>query len=108
MSEAAILAALSVGRPPSERTALERRARVLWLRYCVTPRWTLSQIGDEFGVTPERVRQMETRGLDALRRPSRRAETMDAAPLGSRLADAIWSSTPWPMSGYDPVRFPPR
>jgi signal recognition particle subunit SEC65 len=44
----------------------ERRALVLWLRYCVEPRRTLRAIGAEFGVTVERARQIEHKALREL------------------------------------------
>ena len=57
----------------------ERERRVMLLRYGISdgqPR-TLEEVGQEFGVTRERIRQIETRCLAKLRHPSRACQLQD-------------------------------
>lgn len=56
------------------RTLTPRQERVLRLRFGigVIRNHTLEEIGVEFGVTRERIRQLEARALDRLRHPTRR------------------------------------
>ena len=54
-------------------TLTEREAKVLRLRFGLDdgrPR-TLEEVGQEFGVTRERIRQIEAKALRKLRHPSR-------------------------------------
>ena len=55
------------------RTLDQRELRILVQRYGFIedgiPR-TLEEIGDEFGLTPERIRQIEKRALTKLRHPA--------------------------------------
>jgi RNA polymerase primary sigma factor len=52
-------------------TLSPREARILRLRFGLQDghRYTLEQIGDKFGVTRERIRQIEQRALQRLRHP---------------------------------------
>ena len=58
----------------------EREEKVLRLRFGIGssdfPR-TLEEVGTIFNVTRERVRQIETKALNKLRHPSRRAKLLD-------------------------------
>ncbi|MEJ6555550.1 sigma-70 family RNA polymerase sigma factor [Microbacterium esteraromaticum] len=67
----------------------KREGAVIRLRYGLddgVPR-TLDQIGDEFRVTRERIRQIEKKALENLRRPSR----------SNRLRDYLWDLEPVPV-----------
>jgi RNA polymerase primary sigma factor len=50
-----------------------REARVLQLRYGLSDghSYTLKEVGEKFGLTRERIRQIETEALQRLRHPSR-------------------------------------
>jgi RNA polymerase primary sigma factor len=54
-------------------TLKPREARVLRLRYGLTDGydWTLEEVGQEFRVTRERIRQIEAKALKRMRHPSR-------------------------------------
>jgi RNA polymerase primary sigma factor len=60
-------------------TLSERERRVLQLRFGLEDgrSRTLEEVGREFGVTRERIRQIEARALRELRRPSRSCELRD-------------------------------
>lgn len=62
---------------PRERGVLELRFGLVDGYY-----WTLEEVGQQFGVTRERIRQIETRALRKLRHPKRRAK------LAGYLADS--------------------
>ncbi|OGF53942.1 MAG: hypothetical protein A2Z21_09335 [Candidatus Fraserbacteria bacterium RBG_16_55_9] len=64
-------------------------ARILALRYGDSP-WTLEEVGREFQVTRERIRQIESHALRYLRQPSRRLCVMEAFERGSRLWCALY------------------
>jgi RNA polymerase primary sigma factor len=60
-------------------TLSDREQRIIHLRFGMTdgyPR-TLEEVGQEFGVTRERVRQIETKTLAKLRQPSRALQLRD-------------------------------
>lgn len=58
----------------------EREAKVLKLRYGFTGRiYTLEEVGECIGVTRERVRQIEKKAIDKLKKPSIRAELEEAS-----------------------------
>lgn len=65
-----------------------RTSRVLWLRFGVEPPLTLRAVGADIGVTPERVRQIEAKGLRMLRHPSRKP--WESIPTNSRLSWAVF------------------
>jgi RNA polymerase primary sigma factor len=61
------------------RTLSDREQRILHLRFGMTdgyPR-TLEEVGQEFGVTRERIRQIETKTLAKLRQPSKALQLRD-------------------------------
>jgi RNA polymerase primary sigma factor len=61
------------------KTLPEREAAVVALRFGLTdgqPR-TLDEIGKEFGLTRERIRQIEAKTLSKLRHPSRSQKLRD-------------------------------
>jgi RNA polymerase primary sigma factor len=61
------------------RTLSDREQRIIHLRFGMTdgyPR-TLEEVGQEFGVTRERIRQIETKTLAKLRQPSRALQLRD-------------------------------
>ena len=60
-------------------TLTPRQARVLRLRFGLEDgvERTLEQVGQEFGVTRERIRQIEAKALARLRHPSRSAVLKD-------------------------------
>ncbi len=57
----------------------ERESRVLHLRFGLADgrNWTLEEAGQEFGVTRERIRQIETKALRKLRHPTRSRKLRD-------------------------------
>jgi hypothetical protein len=62
---------------------VERRARVLWWRFCAAQPITLKEVGERLGVSPVRARQVERAALDDLRAalcalPEVRANLQDA------------------------------
>jgi RNA polymerase primary sigma factor len=61
------------------RTLPDRERRVIELRYGLVDghQRTLEEVGREFGVTRERIRQIENKTLDKLRHPSRSAKLKD-------------------------------
>ena len=66
----------------------EREQRIIQLRFGLTdghPR-TLEEVGREFGVTRERIRQIESKTLAKLRHPSRAQMLREYLDLGSGLA----------------------
>ena len=60
-------------------TLSDREARVLKLRYGLNSQkpMTLEEVGREFGVTRERIRQIEAKALRKLKHPSRRKKLQD-------------------------------
>ena len=61
------------------RTLAARERRVVELRFGLTdgqPR-TLEEVGREFGITRERIRQIEAKALRKLRHPSRSKKLRD-------------------------------
>jgi DNA-directed RNA polymerase sigma subunit (sigma70/sigma32) len=65
-----------------------RETRVLFLRYFQEPRITRKEVGLEFGVTPNRIAQIEKKALRILRAPWRYREFIKSnAPL--RLKQAV-------------------
>ena len=60
-------------------TLSEREARVLELRFGIGDgiSHTLEEIGQEFGVTRERIRQIEAKALKKLRHPSHSKKLRD-------------------------------
>ena len=60
-------------------TLSEREARVLELRFGLGDgiSHTLEQVGQEFGVTRERIRQIEAKALRKLRQPSHSRKLRD-------------------------------
>ena len=60
-------------------TLTEREAKVLRMRFGIhgTKALTLEEVGREFGVTRERIRQIESKALRKLRHPSRRRKLQD-------------------------------
>ncbi len=61
------------------RMLTDRERRVLRLRFGLEDgsNWTLEEIGGEFGVTRERIRQIEAKALRKLRHPSRSGRLRD-------------------------------
>ena len=61
------------------RTLTEREARVLQLRFGLTDgrNRTLEEVGTEFGVTRERIRQIEAKALRKMRHPTRSHKLRD-------------------------------
>jgi hypothetical protein len=72
------------------RTAIDRLpdrgTQILTLRYGVADgiAWRLDRIGDELGVTPERIRQLEKLALTRLRHPAFGLREADFLELGLR------------------------
>ena len=60
-------------------TLSERERKIITLRYGVlkSRQMTLEQIGTEFNVTRERIRQIESRALRKLRQPERNSIVLD-------------------------------
>ena len=61
-------------------TLSEREAKVLKMRFGLDgyqPPMTLEEVGQEFGVTRERIRQIEAKALRKLKHPSRRKKLQD-------------------------------
>ena len=61
------------------RTLSDREQRIIHMRFGMTdgyPR-TLEEVGQEFGVTRERIRQIETKTLAKLRQPCRALQLRD-------------------------------
>ncbi len=60
-------------------TLTDREAKVLKMRFGIhgTKALTLEEVGREFGVTRERIRQIESKALRKLRHPSRRKKLQD-------------------------------
>jgi RNA polymerase primary sigma factor len=60
-------------------TLSEREAKVLKLRFGLegTKAMTLEEVGKVFGVTRERIRQIEAKALRKLKHPSRRKKLQD-------------------------------
>jgi RNA polymerase primary sigma factor len=63
-------------------TLSDREARVLRLRFGLDPsvgnkQMTLEEVGRVFGVTRERIRQIEAKALRKLKHPSRRKKLQD-------------------------------
>ena len=60
-------------------TLTEREAKVLKLRFGLegTKQMTLEEVGRVFGVTRERIRQIEAKALRKLKHPSRRKKLQD-------------------------------
>merc|ERR1712118_143200 len=60
-------------------TLSERERKIITLRYGVlrNRQMTLEQIGSEFSVTGERIRQIESRALRKLRQPERHSIVVD-------------------------------
>jgi RNA polymerase primary sigma factor len=61
------------------QTLSEREARVLKMRFGLESQrpMTLEEVGKEFGVTRERIRQIEAKALRKLKHPSRRKKLQD-------------------------------
>jgi RNA polymerase primary sigma factor len=61
------------------KTLSDREARVLKMRFGLDSRhpMTLEEVGREFGVTRERIRQIEAKALRKLKHPSRRKKLQD-------------------------------
>ncbi len=57
----------------------ERESRVLQLRFSLEDgrNWTLEEVGREFGLTRERIRQFEAKALRKLRNPDRSRKLKD-------------------------------
>jgi RNA polymerase primary sigma factor len=57
----------------------DREARVLKMRFGLDGKrpMTLEEVGAEFGVTRERIRQIEAKALRKLKHPSRRKKLQD-------------------------------
>jgi RNA polymerase primary sigma factor len=64
-------------------TLSPRERRVVELRFGLEgdKLYTLSEIGQELGVTRERIRQIETKALRKLRHPSRAKQLRDFADI---------------------------
>jgi len=60
-------------------TLTDRESRVLKLRFGIngSKPMTLEEVGREFGVTRERIRQIEAKALRKLKHPSRRKKLQD-------------------------------
>ena len=72
-------------------TLSEREKKVIQLRFGLTdghPR-TLEEVGREFGVTRERIRQIESKTLSKLRHPSRSQKLREAHLARHRVGDAV-------------------
>src|SRR5213076_1196172 len=81
-------------------TLSERKKKVIQLRFGLhdgMPR-TLEEVGREFGVTRERIRQIESKTLSKLRHPSR------SQKLRAFLESLPWSGTSWPTSASPACR----
>jgi RNA polymerase primary sigma factor len=78
-SDAAALAVLQTEMEHVLDTLTPRERRVLQLRFGLTDghQRTLEEVGKRFGVTRERVRQIEAKGLRKLRHPSRSRRLRD-------------------------------
>ena len=77
-------------------TLSEREKKVIQLRFGLAdghPR-TLEEVGREFGVTRERIRQIESKTLSKLRHPNRSQKLRDVAT--ARSGSAAWSGRPPP------------
>ena len=72
-------------------TLTEREARVLQLRFGLEDGFVrkLEDVGREFGVTRERVRQIEAKGLRKLRHPTRSRRLKQGLDLLSELSESI-------------------
>jgi hypothetical protein len=69
--------------------AQARLAEVIWRHYCNRQAAHLSEIGRAFGVTTERVRQLEANALRLLRYPDRHAAVRETVRTDTRLWHAI-------------------
>ena len=61
----------------------EREQRILRMRFGIggTPEHTLAEVGEVFGVTRERIRQIEASALRKLRQPTRARKLMTFAQV---------------------------
>ena len=80
-ADATFSALLSENLTEALDTLTEREADVLRMRYglCGTPPQTLEEVGQHFGVTRERIRQIEGKALRKLRHPTRAKKLRDFA-----------------------------
>lgn len=68
-----------------------REAKVLRMRFGIdlpAQRHTLAEVGKQFDVTRERIRQIEAKALRKLRHPNRKAVFFGSPPCGPSIGDA--------------------
>lgn len=74
---------------PGRRRGTTRMARTLVLRYGTDPVASRAEIAALLGITRERVRQVEAKGLRTLAHPDRVEAVLDAAGRETRLGAAV-------------------
>lgn len=85
-------------------TLTEREQKVLILRYGLDGgrTHTLGEVGDEFGVTGERIRQIEAKSIRKLRHPSRFRKLRDYISEGADSLDVLKLLTGQDLTSVEP------